>query len=109
MNQNRSFLTGTLSTIVLALLKDNGEMYGYEICQKTRELTNEGIQLTEGAIYPTLHKLEKNGLIISKKMKVNGRTRKYYLINVSSKVEVDQQIHLLSRFTIHLKAILNPA
>ena len=63
MDSNKKFLSGTLKTIVLALLRDNGRMYGYEICQKTKEATNNQINLTEGAIYPTLHRLEKEGLI----------------------------------------------
>ena len=32
-------LKGTLSTIILKLLADNGKMYGYEITQKVKELS----------------------------------------------------------------------
>jgi DNA-binding PadR family transcriptional regulator len=107
MDSNKKFLNGTLNTIVLALLKENGKMYGYEICQKAKTKTDSHILLTEGAIYPTLHRLEKEGLIISSKEQVNGRTRKYYSINVSSLPQVDYQIHLLSQFTGHLRTLLN--
>ena len=107
MDSNKKFLNGTLKTIVLALLKEHGKMYGYEICQLTKEKTQSNILLTEGAIYPTLHKLEKEGLIISSREKVNGRTRKYYSLNDSSIKEVDSQILLLSQFTGHLRALLN--
>lgn len=107
MDSNKKFLNGTLNTIVLALLKENGKMYGYEICQLTKEKTNNHILLTEGAIYPTLHRLEKEGLIISSKEQVNGRTRKYYSVNISSIQEIDSQINLLSQFTGHLQALLN--
>jgi PadR family transcriptional regulator PadR len=107
MDTNKKFLNGTLSTILLALLRENGKMYGYEICQLTKEKTNNNILLTEGAIYPALHRLEKEGLLISSKEKVNGRTRKYYSINRNSIQEVDSQIDLLSQFTGHLRALLN--
>ncbi len=107
MDSNKKFLNGTLNTIVLALLRENGKMYGYEICQLTKEKTDNKILLTEGAIYPTLHRLEKDGLIISSKEKVNGRTRKYYAINQSSLQEVESQIDLLSQFTGHLRSLLN--
>lgn len=109
MDSNKKFVNGTLKTIVLALLKDNGKMYGYEMCQLAKDKTNSGILLTEGAIYPTLHRLEKEGLIVSSKEKVKGRTRKYYALNVSSIEEVESQIHLLSQFTGHLRALLNLA
>jgi len=108
MDSNKKFLSGTLNTIVLALLRENGRMYGYEICQMTKEKTKNAITLTEGAIYPTLHRLEKNELITATKEKVNGRIRKYYSINDSSISEVDLQIDLLSKFTGHLRSILKP-
>jgi len=108
MDSNNKFLSGTLNAIVLALLQQNGRMYGYEICQKTKEKTDNGISLTEGAIYPTLHRLEKDGLINSSKEKVNGRTRKYYSINDSSLAEIKSQVDLLTRFTGHLRTLLKP-
>lgn len=107
MDSHKKFLNGTLKTIVLALLRENGKMYGYEICQLAKEKTHNEIKLTEGAIYPTLHSLEKEGLILSTKEKVNGRMRKYYSINVTSIQEVDSQIDLLSQFTGHLRTLLN--
>jgi PadR family transcriptional regulator PadR len=36
-------------------------MYGYEITQKVKEVSEGGIMLTEGALYPALHKLEAEG------------------------------------------------
>ena len=56
-------IKGTLKTIVLKLLSDNKKMYGYEITQRVKELTGDRIQLTEGALYPTLHSLEEEGLV----------------------------------------------
>ena len=107
MDSNKKFLNGTLKTMLLALLKENGKMYGYEICQQTKEKTDNHILLTEGAIYPALHRLEKEGFILSSKEQVNGRTRKYYSVNINSMQEIDAQIDLLSQFTGHLRALLS--
>ena len=71
-------IKGTLKTIVLNLLKENDKMYGYEISQKVKESTSEKIQLTEGALYPTLHALEKNGDVTTEKVFIGKRVRKYY-------------------------------
>ena len=51
-------LKGSLQTIILKLLEDNDQMYGYEITQKVKEVSEGEIMLTEGALYPALHKLE---------------------------------------------------
>lgn len=107
MDSNKKFLNGTLNTILLALLKENGKMYGYEICQLTKAKTDNTILLTEGAIYPALHRLEKNGLLLSTKEKANGRTRKYYTLNSSASHKIDSQIDQLSQFTGHLQSLLN--
>jgi DNA-binding PadR family transcriptional regulator len=109
MKTSKEFLSGTLTTMILALLRDRGKMYGYEICQTTRKLTNDEINLTEGAIYPALHKLEKKGMIVSTKEKVNGRVRKYYAIPADKKSVINEQIEMLATFANHIQSILKPA
>ena len=71
---------GSIHSILLFLLSENEELYGYEITQMVKERTNGVISFTEGAIYPALHKLEKKQLIQSRKERINGRMRKYYSI-----------------------------
>ena len=100
------FLKGTLSTIILSLLKEQGKMYGYEICQLTKSLSNETITISEGSIYPALHKLEKQGLITSSKELYNGRMRKYYSLNVKEKATVVHQINALHQFLNGMKLVL---
>jgi DNA-binding PadR family transcriptional regulator len=105
---DKKFLSGTLNTLILALLKENGKMYGYEICVKVKEISDNAIQLTEGAIYPALHKMEKKGLITSTKEIVNGRTRKYYAIVLSESVVIDDMVSSLFDFTNLLQKFLKP-
>ena len=40
-------------------------MYGYQLTQRAKELTEGELEMTEGALYPLLHKLESDGLIYS--------------------------------------------
>jgi PadR family transcriptional regulator, regulatory protein PadR len=79
-------LKGTLTTIVLKVLKDHGKMYGYEITQRVKELSEGRILLTEGALYPTLHKLEAEGLLKTEVVSLGKRIRKYYLLTAPGKV-----------------------
>lgn len=78
---SKELFKGTLKTLVLHLLQAEGRMYGYQITQRVKSLSEGELILTEGALYPTLHKLEKAGLIISEKERVGGRIRKYYLLS----------------------------
>ena len=63
MVYSSELIKGTLKTIVLKLLADNKKMYGYEITQRVREVSGDRIQITEGALYPTLHALEADALV----------------------------------------------
>jgi DNA-binding PadR family transcriptional regulator len=40
-------------------------MYGYKIPQKVNELTSGEIKITEGTLYPSLHKLEAAGILFA--------------------------------------------
>lgn len=73
-------LKGTLQTIILKVLKDHGKMYGYEITQRVKELSSGRLVLTEGALYPTLHKLEAEGLLKTEVVSIGKRVRKYYAL-----------------------------
>jgi DNA-binding PadR family transcriptional regulator len=79
-------LKGTLTTIVLKVLKDHGKMYGYEITQRVKDLSEGRILLTEGALYPTLHKLEAEGLLKTEVVSLGKRIRKYYMLTAPGKV-----------------------
>lgn len=78
-------LRGTLQTIILKVLKDHGKMYGYEITQRVKELSDDRIMLTEGALYPALHKLESDGLVKAEVVTIGRRVRKYYLLTSSGR------------------------
>jgi DNA-binding PadR family transcriptional regulator len=85
-------LKGTLQTIVLKVLKDHGKMYGYEITQLVRELSDSRILLTEGALYPTLHRLEAEGLLKTELVSIGKRVRKYYSLTSSGKTEARDRV-----------------
>lgn len=100
-------LKGTLKTIVLNLLEEHGKMYGYEITQKVKELTNNKIQITEGALYPTLHALEKNGDLETEKEYIGKRVRKYYLLTDQGKVTMRERVNELADFMNTMRFLLD--
>ena len=91
MNGN-PLLKGTLQTIILKLLEDNDRMYGYEITQKVKEVTKGEIILTQGALYPALHKLEADGLLETYTEVVDNRVRKDYKLTEQGDKDVVDKI-----------------
>jgi PadR family transcriptional regulator PadR len=100
-------LKGTLQTIILKLLDDNKQMYGYEITQKVKELTIGEIKLTEGALYPALHKLEAEGFLETYNEVVDNRVRKYYRLTHQGGQEVTSKLQEAQLFIEQLQLLLN--
>ena len=100
---SKELLKGTLKTIILKLLAENGRMYGYEITRKVKLLTDDKIQLTEGALYPTLHKLEKEGLLITQTEYIGKRIRKYYAV---TKLGDEKAVSMATEFAEFVKTML---
>lgn len=44
----------------------------------TEELARHGYDISPGTLYPTLHRLEADGLLTSQQQVVDGRTRRVY-------------------------------
>jgi DNA-binding PadR family transcriptional regulator len=101
-------LKGTLRTIVLKLLADQGRMYGYEITKKVEELSAGKIKLTFGALYPVLHKLEADGHIATEKEFIGKRVRKYYTLTETGRSWSEQKVDEFFDFVNTLTRLLNP-
>ena len=99
---------GSLTTIILKLLADNGRMYGYEMTQAVKALTGGEVEITEGALYPALHKLESQGLLLVDVETVKGRKRKYYRLSSKGKAEVVTKLEALVDFIRNMELILHP-
>ncbi len=89
---------GTLKTIILKLLSESDKMYGYEITQKVKDLTGGKIQLTEGALYPTLHAMEAQGILTTDVVNVGNRIRKYYSVTQTGKQVATEKVNEFSDF-----------
>ena len=99
-------LKGTLQTIVLKVLKDHGKMYGYEITQRVKDLSDGRILLTEGALYPTLHKLEAEGLLKTEIMNIGKRIRKYYTLTAEGRAIAKNRVYEFMDFIQTMSAVL---
>lgn len=101
-------LKGSLRTIVLKVLEENGRMYGYEITRRVEELTEGKIKLTYGALYPVLHKLESEGVLVTEAENFNNRIRIYYTLTPAGKSVVKEKMEELQEFIESLQKIVQP-
>lgn len=104
---SNELIKGTLKPIILKLLEDKERMYGYEITQRVKELSKGKIEFTEGALYPTLHKLEAEGILKTEKEYIGKRVRKYYSLTNSGQTSAAEKVKELSDFLTTISGILN--
>lgn len=107
MSTTNGMLKGSLQTIILKLLQENEKMYGYEITQKVKEITNGEIKLTEGSMYPSLHKMEAEGMLSTSTELVDNRVRKYYSLTKEGQKEVETKLQEARSFIGNLELLLN--
>lgn len=105
---NSKLFRGSLDTIILKLLSEQKEMYGYEITQRVKELTEGEMKITEGALYPALHKLEGKGILETEVRSIGNRMRKYYSLTEKGSKEVVEQVNEMHTFIASLNLILQP-
>jgi DNA-binding PadR family transcriptional regulator len=105
---SNEFIKGLIKPIILKLLEDNYRMYGYEITQKVEELTEGKIKLTFGALYPILHKMEVDGIVVTDTMMVNNRARVYYMLSSTGKISAREKILELEDFIKTLGKLISP-
>jgi len=86
LKDKSQFFKGILEGCILKVIHDD-EVYGYEITEKLNIL---GLQeISEGTIYPLLLRIEKNGLLKSKKKtSPYGPDRKYYTLTEKGEEEL---------------------
>lgn len=105
---SRELLKGTLSVIILNLLAENGRMYGYQIFQRVKELSDGKILLKDGSLYPALQKMSKEGLLNYEEEYIGKRVRKYYLLTSKGKEEKVLYLQELKDFMGTLNKIISP-
>lgn len=115
MDFAQDLVKGSIVPIVLALLRER-PMYGYEIVKLVNARTNGRLEWKEGTLYPTLHKLEGDGLLKSRWADAGGaaggdagvRARKYYAITGKGTAELRRRTDEWREFSTAVNRLLAP-
>src|SRR5258706_13055086 len=81
----KELVAASTEPLILSLLS-KGESYGYALIQEVKQLSGESIEWTDGMLYPVLHRMEENGWIKARWVRIeNGRKRKYYSLKADGR------------------------
>jgi transcriptional regulator len=80
-----NFLQGTLDVLILTALS-RGPLHGYDIVEWIRKTTEEALQIEDGALYTSLHRMERRGWLDAEwRTSPKGRRAKYYRLTSSGR------------------------
>jgi PadR family transcriptional regulator PadR len=99
-------LQGTLDILVLKALV-NGPRHGYSVARWIREITDDTLQIEEGALYTALHRLEKRGWVKSDwGLSENNRRAKYYSLSPAGTKQLQKGTRLWARYAEAVSKVL---
>ncbi|MEO5760757.1 MAG: PadR family transcriptional regulator [Vicinamibacteria bacterium] len=91
MSKPSDLLQGTLDLLLLKILALE-PMHGWAISLRLRSISREVLQVSEGSLYPALHKLEQEGWITAEwKQTENNRRAKFYSLTRLGRKELDSE------------------
>lgn len=91
MSKPSDFVQGTLDLVLLKILAVE-PLHGWAISQRLPAASGNVLQVSEGSLYPALHKLEVAGWIRAEwKVTENNRRAKFYSLTASGRRALDRQ------------------
>src|SRR5215831_16709253 len=95
-----------LDLLLLSVL-ERGPRHGYAVISGLRERSDGLFDLAEGNVYPTLHRLERSGLIASEWERASGRKRRLYVLTRSGRAALARRTAEWRRWSGALNLVLD--
>ena len=84
-------LQGTLDLLVLQAVS-LGRLHGYGILLRIEQISGKSLSIEQGALYPALYRLERQGFLMTEwGVSENNRRAKYYRLTSSGKTRLKQE------------------
>jgi transcriptional regulator len=85
MSRPSDLVQGTLDLLLLKILALE-PLHGWAISQRLKQISDDVLQVSDGSLYPALHKLEHNGWITAEwRPTENNRRAKFYTLNATGR------------------------
>ena len=108
MSKPSDLVQGTLDLLLLKILALE-PMHGWAVSQRLKQISGEVLQVSDGSLYPALHKLEQEGWITAEWL-ISGTKRrvKFYSISKKGRKQLEAQTADWKRLSGAISAIVVP-
>ena len=99
-------LQGTLDLLVLKILA-LGPNHGWDIAQRIRQMSAEGLKTSQGSLYPALHRLEVRGDVRSEMVQTeNNRRARVYRLTPAGRRRLQVETRDWQQFVVSMQRVL---
>lgn len=99
-------LQGTLDLLILKILT-LGANHGWGIANRIRQISREGLEASQGSLYPALHRLELRGDVESEMtVSENNRRARVYRLTPAGRKRLAAETASWEHFALSIKRIL---
>jgi PadR family transcriptional regulator, regulatory protein PadR len=109
MSKSSDLIQGTLDLLILKTIA-SGPKHGWAIGRRIQEVSDESLQVTQGALYPALHRLEQNGWIRGDwKPTETGRQAKFYSLTKAGRLQLEKELSQWQRLSHGVNLVIDLA
>ena len=91
MSKPNDLVQGTLDLLLLKILALQ-PLHGWAISRRLKSISGDVLQVSEGSLYPALHKLEQEGWITAEwKQTENNRRAKFYSLTRLGRKQLESE------------------
>ena len=99
-------LQGTLDLLILKALSLE-PMHGWGVSQRIQQISRDVLQVNQGSLYPSLHRLEDRGWIVAEwGVSDNNRRAKFYQITAEGRRQLAHEMEGWQRYALAVQRVL---
>jgi PadR family transcriptional regulator, regulatory protein PadR len=106
VSRPQDLIQGTLHLLVLKMLALDS-MNGWDISQRLKHISQDTLQVSDGSLYPALHKLEQEGWITAEwRQSENNRRAKFYSLTRAGRKQLQLETNNWDRLAAAITAVV---
>lgn len=109
MSKPSDLIQGTLDLLILKTISLEPK-HGWAIAKRIEQVSNEVLQITQGALYPALHRLEQQGWIRGEwRAAESGREAKFYALTRAGRAQLEKELAQWERLSSAVALVIKTA
>lgn len=109
MGKPSDLIQGTLDLLILKTIAAEPK-HGWAIAKRIEEVSNDELQITQGALYPALHRLEQQGWVRGEwRGTETGRDAKFYSLTRAGRRQLEKELAQWERLSKAVSLVIKLA